>query len=602
MMREALSSYLCAYFGFAQHKLAPLRAIFLAVLFVVLSVPTLQAQEPATPPDAATGITIYENRCANCHGPQGGGDGELAPNLQNAPTAFADPAWRETAVPADLFDTITNGRLTSFMPPFGPDTSDPISEANRWDLVATLYSLSTPPEAIERGAVFYQENCLACHGASGSDEATADLTSLNYWFNRSNATVQEAAMNAAAHDFTLEPTAWQEAIDYSRTFSYQFADLFAPAAPIDAATISGQIFNGATNETVTELEVSLRAFTRDLDEALTLTEMVDENGRFTFDLTLIPPDWVYIVSTDYNETRFSSEVDQLNPNQPTLEMPIIVYDATTDETAVGIDQIHIIAEFIGDKLRINELYIFNNRAAAVFTGKTGNVADGTVEITLPAGAENIAFQRAFQSLDSFIPASEMIQTETGWADTLPLRPGRGSLSLLAQYELPYEADLTLAHPLRYDTNQATLSLPDVGAVVANEGWAEQAPQVLDSGTFLNYVHPGLTAGNALTLELNGRPGLVLDAEGNNTLVRDTNQELLVGGIGLLLVVGTAVFLLRQWQQPTILDTRDDLLQAIATLDDAYDAGSVPDGRYQRQRAELKGRLVAIWKREVNRES
>ena len=587
-MKKIPHFHLCAF--------APLRAIFLAILFALMFSPALShAQEPTTPPDAATGITIYENRCANCHGPQGGGDGRLASNLQNAPTAFADPAWRETAVPAELFDTITNGRLDSFMPPFGPDTSDPISEANRWDLVATLYSLSTPPEALERGAIVYQENCLACHGAEGSDEAAADLTSLNYWFNRSNAVVRESAMNAAAHDFTLEETAWQAAIDYSRTFSYQFVDLFAPAAPIEAATINGQIFNGATNESVSGLEVSLRAFTRELDEVLALTEMVDENGRFAFDLTLIPPDWVYIVSTDYNETRFSSEVNQLNPNQPTLEMPIIVYDATTDETAVGIDQIHIIVEFIGDRLRINELYIFNNRAAAVFTGKMGNLEEGTVEIALPAGAENVAFQRAFQSLDSFIPASEMIQTETGWADTLPLRPGRGSLSLLAQYELPYEAGLTLAHPLRYDTNQATLSLPDVGAVVTNEGWAEQPPQVLDSGTFLNYVHSGLTAGNALTLELNGRPRLVLDAEGNNTLVRDTNQELLIGGIGLLLVVGTAVFFLRQWQQPATLDTRDDLLQAIAALDDAYEAGSVSEGRYQHQRAELKGRLVALWK-------
>lgn len=579
----------------------------LLVLLLLLLPATLAAQDPVvptTPPNAEAGYVIFADRCTNCHGEQGRGDGPMVVNLQVPPAVFADPAYRQTAVPTALFETITNGRLERFMPPFGPGTTDPIAEADRWNLIATIFSLSTPAAAIESGAAIYQENCTACHGSDGRGTDTAagvppDLTDLAYWFNRSNQMVLDGMSGAAAHTYTLDEQTLADVVDYSRTFSYDYVDLFPPLEPIEAATITGQVINGTTSETVAGLEASLRAFTTNLEEALTLTAPVGENGRFSFDLTLVPPDWVYVISTEYNGTRFSSDVTQLDPNQPTLELPITVYDATTDPSVVAIDRVHFITEFVSDVIRVTELYIFTNRAPAMYTGETGDPLQGTIRLVLPTGAQNVAFQRAFQSFNSFIPASEMIQTDFGWADTLPLRPGEGSLNLLVQYDLPYnESGLTIAHPLVYDTNQISLLLPDVGVSVAEDGvWQLQGSESLASGTFLTYTQPGLAAGEALNVTINGRPRVVTDTEGNNLLIRNETTELVIGTVALVLALALVGGLLWHWQQAADAAeplTANALLHDLAALEDAHAAGELADADYQHQHTTLKDQLHQLW--------
>ncbi|MFN2138321.1 MAG: c-type cytochrome, partial [Candidatus Promineifilaceae bacterium] len=196
---------------------------FAAVLLVLFAVPLLMmvpfgtsAQEPLEPdtlPDAGSGLALYDARCANCHGPSGQGDGELAGNLPAPPRDFSDEAFRRTAVPSSHFQTITDGRLEGAMPPFGPASSNPIDEESRWDLVAAVISLGTPAEAVERGQVVYEENCLACHGEDGkgddpeaanSSSTVIDLTDLRYWYNRSNEMVLASLEGNSISDHTYE--------------------------------------------------------------------------------------------------------------------------------------------------------------------------------------------------------------------------------------------------------------------------------------------------------------------------------------------------------------------------------------------------------------
>jgi predicted negative regulator of RcsB-dependent stress response len=99
--------------------------------------------------------------------------------------------------------------------------------------------------------------------------------------------------------------------------------------------------------------------------------------------------------------------------------------------------------------------------------------------------------------------------------------------------------------------------------------------------------------------------------------RDTTTELLIGGGALLLAAVGGVFLWRYWQgrradddwdeapayataaptPPALVNSeRDDLLRRIAALDDAFDAGQLPEADYRAQREELKQRLAAVWRR------
>jgi hypothetical protein len=287
-------------------------------------------------------------------------------------------------------------------------------------------------------------------------------------------------------------------------------------------------------------------------------------------------------------------------------MPIIVYEPTTDDSGIIIDQLHLVLEFVEDRLLVNELYRFSNTDTAVYVGPTGNPAAGTVEVMLPAGAQNVAFQRSLGSLDSFLPADEVMQTETGWADTVPVRPGSGSLNLLVQYELPYRPGITtIAHPLRYPVNESSAVLPDSGVTLAGSDWTLQGVQETERGPYSSYVGASLPAGEALNVALEGRPHLVFDSAGNLVQSRNQQMELLLGGLVFAAALAGALVAVRAWQQPAadavpfVADQPDvaevnRLLQAAADLDDAYEQGELKEADYRRERAAVKTKLLALW--------
>lgn len=602
---------------------AALLAAF-AIVTLLSFPPGGAAQEPVlptTPPETLPGLELYAERCANCHGDTGQGDGALIQQAgATAPMPF-DAAYIRTAMPSVMFQQITNGEAAVGMPPFGPASTNPIDEAGRWNLVAAVYGLATPPEDVTAGQAVYEANCAACHGDAGAgdgpDAATTEppasaLTDISYWFNRSNDTVFEELAPGAipAHTYDLAEEDLRRAVDFARTFSYAYADPAVLNAPIPAATIFGIVSNGTSGEEMAEAEVSLRAFTPDFEETLTLTTTTDINGNFRFDVTEVPPNWIYIAGSSFDGLNFSSGANQVDRNQPTLELPITVYGRTSDPAGVNVGQIHIVFEFAEDRVGVNQLYIVNNDQDAVFVGASGDPAQGVVEVAVPEGAENLMFQRSFGSMDTFLPANDFVQTARGWADPLPLRPGQGALTLLVRYELPYTSGMTIAHPIFYETATSTIILPDVGVSVTNNPWVEQPPQSFGQGeTFLNYSGPGVPAGETITVVLEGRPRVVTDDSGAAVATRDQTTELLIGGAALLLAAVGGVFLWRAWQkrsseeedweepeETTVVDPAeaDELLKAIADLDEAFETGSIDETAYQAQRAELKRRLAAIW--------
>lgn len=606
--------------------------VLLLPIFLLLAAGPSAAQEPVVPletPDSELGLDLYALRCANCHGVTGAGDGELSGNMPTPPKSFTDPAYRRTADPAIMYDQITNGNLDVGMPPFGPLSSNPIDDVGRWDLVGAVYSLSTPPEAIEQGRAVYQAECAACHGdtgtgdgpeAAGSATTPTDLTQLDYWFTRSNETVFTAlAPNAIPdHAYDLSEDDLWVAVDFARTFSYVYVDPVVLTQPIPAGIVTGQVLNGTTGEPLTGETVSLRAFTPDFTETLALSTTLGTDGSYRFDVTDVAPDWVYIASVPFGDLSFSSGADQLRHGNPAIDMPITVFDTTTDPSAISIAQLHVVLEFVDEnRVRVNELYIFNNDSNTVYVGPTGNPDEGTLEVSLPAGAENLAFQRSFGSLDSFLPANDLVQTDTGWADRIPVRPGTGVLTLLSRYELPYEDGMTIAHPVNYPAASGTIILPEAGVEVTGGDWITEGPQQFQTGeVFLNYTRPGIAAGEAVAIELQGRPSQIAGTDGT-TANRDQTTELIIGGTALLLAAVVGFFLYRTWQSrqtaeavyvaeasaaaAPVLTTApppsadvNALLLAIAALDDAHEAGQISDEDYQQQREALKQQVAANW--------
>ncbi|UCG23171.1 MAG: c-type cytochrome [Chloroflexota bacterium] len=582
-------------------------ALLLLLLFVGGAAGQSQAV-PAEPPIAAAGLNVHAERCANCHGPTGQGDGELAANLPNPPVAHGSLEYLRTAVPADMFDTITNGRIPQGMPPFGPESSEPLSDDERWDVIAAIYTFGTPIESVGAGRDVYLEHCLACHGEEGQGDGPeagdlavhpGDLGSAAYWFAISNQAVFDSleAGGIAAHEELAElgeDDLWS-VVDYMRTFSYEYTDSLAPFRPVKEATIRGAVVNGTTGEPLVEgSSALLRAFTQDLNITLTMTSTLDADGQYTFDLTDVPQEWFFRVGVTHDDVEFGSDFGQVSFDVAELDMPITVYEAASDPSALNIQQLHLILAFGPDTVQVNELYQVTNDDATVFVGERGAPELGTFEIGVPAGAEQLSFQRGFGSIDSFIPAQEIIQTESGYADTLPLRPGPSGLTLLVSYELPYDDQATLSHPLNYPTSRVNLVLPEVGVELADTtGWVAGGQTDMGGGAMNTYGQSNLPAGAELTLALEGKARETGSATAG--LVGDNTTELLIGAAAALLVVALTAVVIRRWSLETGEEwDQDDLVQALADLDDEYEAGEIDERTYQRERAELKAELAAIW--------
>ena len=584
-------------------------ALVLLALFALVGVGTVIAQTvtaPLTPPDSAAGLATFGERCANCHGELGLGNGELAANLPAPPRNFTDPEFLRQSVPAELFDTITNGRTEFGMPPFGPTSTNPLPEASRWEAIAAVYSLGTSAGSIEQGQTVYDENCLACHGPTGEGdgvdaaEPPPSLTDLTYWSSISNQSVFNTLSGEdrpSVHDYALEDGDLWAVVDYIRTFSYLYADPQAAFQPVEQASVSGIVTNGTTGEPADPgTAVRLRAFTSDLNLTLTLTATIEADGQYHFDLTDVPQEWFMRAAVFYGEIEFGSEFDQVSVSRPDLDLPIIIYEKTSEPDAIVINQLHTILQFVGDdQIEVNQLYVVGNSGNAIYAGPSGSSEEGTFELALPANAQLIQFERGFGSLDSFFPTQELIPTTAGWADTLPVRPGQGSLVLLARYTMSYdESGTTLSHPLLYDTAEINLVLPEGISVAGSGDWQDTGLQTLENGTFSTFRQFSLPTDSTLNATIEGRPRQAAAVGG--ALVRDETAELLVGGGIFLVVVAAAIFAVRQWQAPVhvIEGEKEDLLQAIADLDDDYEAGQLGEIEYLELRETLLGDLKAIW--------
>jgi cbb3-type cytochrome c oxidase subunit III len=64
------------------------------------------------------GTTVYKEKCAMCHGPEGKG----FPALKTPD--FTDPKWQAGVTDAQIIDTIKNGKKGTPMPAFSGKLSD----------------------------------------------------------------------------------------------------------------------------------------------------------------------------------------------------------------------------------------------------------------------------------------------------------------------------------------------------------------------------------------------------------------------------------------------------------------------------------------------
>lgn len=93
---------------------------------------------PSTPASIAAGKAAYTKNCAFCHGPEGKGDGKMAPK-DSHPSDLTDDKWDRGSTDGEIYLVLANGagpdfKMKGFKPPRVTDT-------DLWNIVNYLRSV-----------------------------------------------------------------------------------------------------------------------------------------------------------------------------------------------------------------------------------------------------------------------------------------------------------------------------------------------------------------------------------------------------------------------------------------------------------------------------
>ncbi len=597
--------------------------------------PTMGPLFPANPPDLAAGAAIFAEKCAPCHGSSGLGDGPSAANLPKQPPALAKPEISAAAIPAQWYTIVTQGKIEALMPPFNS-----LNDQERWDVVAYALSLGATPEQLVQGQAVYQANCAECHGTDGKKSAQSDFTdqALMAKLNRNDLlnfidkgmdTVMPAYEGKLSQEDRYAVTA------YLRTFTLAAAPAEATPTPQPAAVetgtsptvtatgaaqaplaietvsvtgtpaemvgaISGKVTNGSANSLPAGLSVILHVFEHDpandqFSEVVTQETPLNADGSYTFADLPMPVSRAFYVSVDYADTTYSSDPVVPQAGQSTYDLPITIYDTTTDASGLVMDQAHILLDYSKqDVIQVVEYYIISNPGTKTIIAK--NKGDSVVTVSLPKGYTNLQLQDG-QLGDRYL------HTADGFADTSPVVPSQQQYQLVFAFDLPFNSNFEFTQPFPLNVSAVTFLVSE-GAKA--EGQDLTAGSLKDMGNgggkFQLYTAGSRKAGESLSVTVSANSNM---ADANSIPGEEMKRNLIIGigALGLALILGAVWLYLRQRnhtpdneifdEEDTEASSTDEILDAIIALDDQHSAGNIAEEAYKQRRAELKGKIQRI---------
>lgn len=577
---------------------------------------------PSTAPDLAQGETIFAARCTRCHGEGGRGDGELIGDGQGqipiAPRDFTDPATTADQTPLQWFTTITNGKLDTLMPPW----RDELSEAERWAVTMYSYTLHYGRDAAVQGAsIWNAQNAVPASLPSQAQlvnltdadllaqvapESFAELgaeeqrAAAAYVRAQTLANTSVLGVTTVAQAATPAAPAATEEASAPATSAAPAVETTQEAAPTinETMTVTGAVTHGSAGGVVpSDLVVTLHIFDAEFIDT-PIDAPLNADGTFTFADVPIAVDNNYVATVRYLNRVFGSEFLPGDPTQSTMDLPITIFELTSDPADIVISAMVSQVSAIDQNLQVAQVISFANTSDRVFTTDVefGEDAYGSVSIHLPLGARVLGFadnQQRYQ-------ISEDGRTVY---DTAPVMPGEGHIMHVI-YSMPYEGSIDVEHTINFATgsNVQMLLAPNT-LNISSDQFVDGGMQALRDITYHRYdAAAPFAAGTTLRYTISGASAAgsaTTSAAGSTNVVTADNLLpvlLIIGGV-VVVVVGVLLYL-RERARAKALEVAgsgqarviDGLVGQIAELDAQHEAGTIDTAAYERRRARLKARL------------
>lgn len=587
------------------------------------ALPSAQPQQisgplyPIVAPDPTTGKAIYAEKCSPCHGETGLGDGDRAAGLPNpvAPIGTADLA--RNATPAQWYMVVTQGNLERFMPPF-PSLND----RQRWDVIAYAFTLSEPAGSIEQGKQLYQANCASCHGETGKGDGPQaagktmpNLSDQEIMAGQSAASLFQSITNHASTDMPVFSDRLSEAerwalTAYLRSFTYASNGELAVGTPVPGQVqatpglqatpvitttqatgiITGTITNASGGQLPLGEEVMLHGFDN-MQVALTKTATVSPDGTYHFNDVAFSDQRMFFTSLQYQGVTYGSDVATVDAGQSSFNLPITVYDTTSDASALNIERLHVFFDQVDPQtMRVAELVIMSNSGDKTIVPSAPGKP--IVDFPLPAGYKNLQFQ------DGEL-GGRYVKTDNGFGDTTNIYPGQGSYQVLLAYDMPYNGKLQLSQTLPLTADAVVILVPEQSFKIKGANLTAAGTRDVQGTQYQMYNMSGLQAGQQLDLTVSNSFSL-----GSST---KTGVVIGLGALGLALILGGVWVYWRgrnRYDEPepetdspampgVSAETAEELMDAILALDDLHHSGQIPDDAYLTRRNELKVQLKQV---------
>jgi hypothetical protein len=365
--------------------------------------------------------------------------------------------------------------------------------------------------------------------------------------------------------------------------------------------IEAQVVNGTEGGgSVEGLTVTLYAF-QNMVELDSLTAVTNAEGQVRFEELETSPDIVYVLSVTYAGIEYGSlPLDFTGGDETTLVVSLQVYETTEsfEQAAIQVERMHVFVDLEDGVMSVGELHIFSNSSDRTFIGTEHPELDQrvTLRFVLPEGATELHFQMSGED-------DRYVVTKDGFADTEAVRPGT-SQQVLYGYNLSYgQADsFDFVRSLLYPTTNLNVLVPRMGVDVTSDQVELNEIRTVEGQAYLNLNGRNLAAGDELSVHFEGLQDIVHQATATGATQNEFDPKWIALGLAALALVGGIIYpSLRRSRTPVPASAPIEptdvrltrLLQAIADLDDAFEAGRVDEAGYRQQRRALKDEALTL---------
>jgi mono/diheme cytochrome c family protein len=578
---------------------------------------------PDEPPSPARGARFYTESCAPCHGDDGLGNGPMAASMPVAVPAISLREISSHIIPATWYKAITIGNLERGMPPFSAHSSQ-----SRWDVLAYTYTLSTTPDELQHGANLYAANCSQCHGPDGKagpdvdftdQEVMSQATDLNLYRSIAEGKGEmDSFSEALSEDDIWAVTAFLRSLSFdmstlepTSTFTPEpspTSDTVVSMTPEGTPSVETGIVETPSPVTVVVTGTVTNASGTVLERGLTATlilyntsdgqvldsDIVDisTDGTFMFTDLYADSQTAYWVSVDYQGVSYYSEFAVFDGSTPVFDLPVVVYDATTDWLALRFDLVHIAMDISADVMQVSELYIISNPGLSTVIIETDGTSLPFIE--LPAGVTEFTSLSPDSRGASFLPAESGIALP-------PLTEAQ--YGVVASFSVPYDRRFEFTQNFPMQVASMSLFVPE-GVRVKIDQLEDSGLQDFSGAVYHLYEGSNLPAG-VLAFIVTGVPGKT------GLTGVDQRSWMVIGVCALgVLFVGLGIYLFfrdrslakKEEIDDELIDTNeedtfgssaDDLADAIIALDEKLKSGEISNEAHEKRRAELKARLKKL---------